>query len=85
MLARLCSASLRGLDAEHVDIEVDLSRGLPCWNLVGLPEGSVREARERVRSAVVNSGFEFPLRRITVNLAPAEFKGVRRAWSIDVF
>ena len=72
MLARLCSASLRGLDAEHVDVEVDLSRGLPCWNLVGLPEGSVREARERVRSAVVNSGFEFPLRRITVNLAPAD-------------
>lgn len=72
MLARLCSASLRGLDAESVDVEVDLARGLPCWNLVGLPEGSVREARERVRSAVVNSGFEFPLRRITVNLAPAD-------------
>jgi magnesium chelatase family protein len=72
MLARLCSASLRGLDAEAVDVEVDLARGLPCWNLVGLPEGSVREARERVRSAVVNSGFEFPLRRITVNLAPAD-------------
>ncbi len=72
MLARLCSASLRGLDAEAVDVEVDLSRGLPCWSLVGLPEGSVREARERVRSAVVNSGFEFPLRRITVNLAPAD-------------
>lgn len=72
MLARLCSASLRGLDAEAVDVEVDLARGLPCWNLVGLPEGSVREARERVRSAVTNSGFEFPLRRITVNLAPAD-------------
>ncbi len=72
MLARLCSASIRGLDAEAVDVEVDLSRGLPCWSLVGLPEGAVREARDRVRSAVTNSGFEFPLRRITVNLAPAD-------------
>ncbi|NWF39697.1 YifB family Mg chelatase-like AAA ATPase [Mariprofundus sp. NF] len=72
MLARLCSASLRGLDAEAVDVEVDLSRGLPSWSLVGLPEGAVREARDRIRSAVVNSGFEFPLRRITVNLSPAD-------------
>ncbi|MDQ6970462.1 MAG: YifB family Mg chelatase-like AAA ATPase [Mariprofundus sp.] len=72
MLARLSSASLRGLDAEAVDVEVDLSRGLPCWTLVGLPEGAVREARDRVRAAVSNSGFEFPLRRITVNLSPAD-------------
>jgi len=72
MLARLSSASLRGLDAEAVDVEVDLSRGLPCWTLVGLGEAAVREARDRVRAAVVNSGFEFPLRRITVNLAPAD-------------
>ncbi|TLS76700.1 ATP-binding protein [Mariprofundus erugo] len=72
MLARLCSASLRGLDAEAVDVEVDLSKGLPCWSLVGLGEAAVREARDRVRSALVNSGFEFPLRRITVNLSPAD-------------
>ena len=72
MLARLSSASLRGLDAEAVDVEVDLSRGIPCWTLVGLGEAAVREARDRVRAAVVNSGFEFPLRRITVNLAPAD-------------
>lgn len=72
MLARLGSASLRGLDAEAVDVEVDLSRGLPCWTLVGLGEAAVREARDRVRAAVFNSGFEFPLRQITVNLAPAD-------------
>jgi len=72
MLARLFSASLRGLDAEPVDVEVDLSRGLPCWTLVGLGEAAVREARDRVRSAIMNAGFEFPLRRITVNLAPAD-------------
>lgn len=74
MLARLGSASLRGLDAERVDVEVDLSRGLPCWNLVGLPEAAIRESRERIRSALINSGFEFPLRHITVNLAPANRK-----------
>jgi len=72
MLARLHSASIRGLDAEPVDVEVDLSRGLPAWSMVGLPEAAVREARDRVRSALLNSGFDFPLRRITVNLAPAD-------------
>jgi magnesium chelatase family protein len=72
LLTRFPSASLRGLDAEAVDVEVDLSRGLPCWTLVGLGEAAVREARDRVHAAVVNSGFEFPLRRITVNLAPAD-------------
>jgi magnesium chelatase family protein len=72
MLSRLLSASLRGLDAEAVDVEVDLSRGLPSWNMVGLPEAAVREARDRVRAALLNSGFEFPLRHITVNLAPAD-------------
>lgn len=72
MLARLACATLRGLAAEAVDVEVDLSRGLPGWSIVGLPEASVREARDRVRAALLNSGFEFPLRRITVNLAPAD-------------
>jgi len=72
MLARLASASLRGLDAEPVQVEVDLSRGLPAWSMVGLAEAAVREARDRVRSAVLNAGFEFPLRRITVNLSPAD-------------
>lgn len=71
MLARLGSACLHGLDAKDVCVEVDLSRGLPCWNLVGLPDAAVRESRERIRSALMNSGFEFPLRHITVNLAPA--------------
>jgi len=72
MLSRLPSAALRGLQAEPVDVEVDLSRGLPAWNMVGLPEAAVREARDRVRSALLNSGFEFPLRHITVNLSPAD-------------
>jgi len=72
MLARLPSASLRGLDAEPVDVEVDLSRGLPCWSMVGLADASVREAKERVRSALLNSNFDFPLAHITVNLSPAD-------------
>ncbi len=74
MLARLASASLQGLDALAVEVEVDLSRGLPAWVMVGLPEASVREARERVRSAVLNAGFDFPLKHIAVNLSPAQLR-----------
>ncbi|WP_406665244.1 YifB family Mg chelatase-like AAA ATPase [Gallaecimonas sp. GXIMD1310] len=66
-----CRAQL-GMDAPLVTIEVDIGNGLPAFALVGLPEASVREARERVRSAILNAGFEFPAKRITVNLAPAE-------------
>ncbi|MGI2059502.1 YifB family Mg chelatase-like AAA ATPase [Shewanella baltica] len=61
-----------GVEAPQVTVEVHLSNGLPAFNLVGLPEASVKEARERVRSALINAGFEFPMRRITVNLAPAD-------------
>ncbi|MFQ3235168.1 MAG: magnesium chelatase family protein [Paraglaciecola sp.] len=61
-----------GIDAPLITVEVHLANGLPCFNLVGLPEASVREAKDRVRSALLNSGFEFPARRITVNLAPAD-------------
>ncbi|RLV58025.1 ATP-dependent protease [Parashewanella curva] len=61
-----------GVEAPAVTVEVHLSNGLPAFNLVGLPETSVREAKERVRSALINSGFEFPMQRITVNLAPAD-------------
>lgn len=61
-----------GVEAPKVTVEVHLSNGLPAFNLVGLPEASVKEARERVRSALINAGFEFPMRRITVNLAPAD-------------
>lgn len=62
----------KGVDAPPVTVEVHLSNGLPAFNLVGLPETSVKEAKERVRSAIINTGFEFPVRRITVNLAPAD-------------
>ena len=71
-LARLQSRAGNGLDAPPVSVEVHLAGGLPSFTIVGLPEAAVRESRERVRSALVNSGFDFPARRITVNLAPAD-------------
>lgn len=74
MLAMTRSFSLDGLVVHPVSVEVDVTRGLPSFGLVGLPDVAIREARERVRSAMVNSGFEFPLRRITANLAPADVR-----------
>jgi magnesium chelatase family protein len=72
MLARLTSASLVGIDALPVAVEVDLSPGLPSFATVGLPHGAVKEGRERVAASLGNSGFFYPLKRITVNLAPAD-------------
>ena len=71
-LAVVYSRASVGIDAPLITVEVHLANGLPCFNLVGLPEASVREAKDRVRSALINSGFEFPAKRITVNLAPAD-------------
>src|SRR5213594_505069 len=75
MLARVRSGALRGIDALVVDVEVDISTGLPHTTTVGLPDGAVREATDRIRAALRNAGFEYPTRRLTVNLAPA---GVRK-------
>jgi magnesium chelatase family protein len=72
VLARVHTASLLGLTARPITVEVDLARGLPTFHLVGLPDGAVRESREWVTAALKNSGFALPLRRITVNLAPAD-------------
>ncbi|QFU21082.1 YifB family Mg chelatase-like AAA ATPase [Shewanella eurypsychrophilus] len=71
-LACVATRANKGVEAPLVTVEVHLSNGLPAFNLVGLPETSVKEAKERVRSAIINAGFEFPMRRITVNLAPAD-------------
>src|SRR5437763_172975 len=75
VLARVRSGALRGVDALIVDVEVDVSSGLPHTTTVGLPDGAVREAADRIRAALRNAGFEYPQRRVTVNLAPA---GVRK-------
>ncbi|MGN7611060.1 YifB family Mg chelatase-like AAA ATPase [Magnetococcales bacterium HHB-1] len=72
MLARVISIALDGVQAQPVEVEVDLGRGLPALNIVGLAEGAVREAKDRVRAAMNNSGFSLPTRRITINLAPAD-------------
>ena len=71
-LAVVYSRASLGIDAPLVSIEVHLSNGLPAFNMVGLPEASVKESRDRVRSALINGQFEFPAKRITVNLAPAD-------------
>ncbi len=71
VLASVPTFALEGVDAREVTVEVDARRGLPAFTVVGLPDTAVREARERVRSALLNSGLEFPLQRLTVNLAPA--------------
>jgi magnesium chelatase family protein len=78
MLARLESAAVFGVDAYPVHVEVDVGLGLPFFRMVGLPDASVRESRDRVRAAIRNSGYEFPSHRITINLAPAD---VRKAGS----
>jgi magnesium chelatase family protein len=72
MLAAVQSASVVGVDAHPVLVEVDVARGLPAWSIVGLASNAVKEARERVASALVNSGFEVPARRVTVLLSPAD-------------
>ena len=74
MLARIRSAAILGIDAYPVDVEVDISSGLPSFATVGLPHGAVREGRERIGAALANAGFQLPLRRITVNLAPADIQ-----------
>ena len=79
MLSKIKSVSLNGLDEIDVIVEIDISHGLPSFSIVGLPDEAVQESRERVRSAIKNAGFAFPLQRITVNLAPAE---VRKAGSV---
>lgn len=71
-VAVVYARAIIGVDAPLVSVETHLSPGLPAFNLVGLPETAVRESKERVRSAIINSGYEFPTRRITVNLAPAD-------------
>ena len=71
MLAKVLSSTLLGVDAWIIEVEVDLANGLPTFTTVGLPDASIRESRDRVKAAMVNSGFPFPLKRITVNLAPA--------------
>src|SRR4030043_1296278 len=84
MLARVLSSAVVGIDAYVVEVEVDISQGLPSFSTVGLPEGAVRESKERVKAAVKNAGYHFPSDRITVNLAPADVKKEGSAFDLPM-
>ncbi|MFH1597908.1 MAG: YifB family Mg chelatase-like AAA ATPase [Patescibacteria group bacterium] len=84
MSAKVFSAAVIGLDSELIEVEVDISSGLPNFLIVGLPDAAVQESRERVRSAIKNSGFDFPKTRVTVNLAPADLKKVGPAYDLPI-
>ena len=84
MLAKVYTFSLLGIEAYPVEVEVDIASGLPNFSVVGLPDPAVREARERVTSAIKNSHFKFPIRRITVNLAPADIKKEGSSFDLPV-
>jgi magnesium chelatase family protein len=84
MYANVCCASVQGVEALWIDVETDISPGLPQVNVVGLPDPAVRESVERVRAAVKNCGFQFPLQRITVNLAPADQRKEGTAFDLAI-
>jgi magnesium chelatase family protein len=84
MIAKTYSSAISGINAYVVQVEVDIARGLPAFSTVGLPEGAVRESKDRVKSAIKNSGFEFPSHRITVNLAPADIKKEGSAFDLPM-
>jgi len=84
MLAKVLSSALLGIDAIMVDVEVDIAQGLPQFATVGLPDGAVKESKDRVKSALKNSGYEFPNRKITVNLAPADVKKEGAAFDLPI-
>ncbi len=84
MIARVLSSAVIGIDAYIVEVEVDISQGLPAFSTVGLPEGAVRESKERVRTSIKNSGYHFPSDRITVNLAPADTKKEGTAFDLPM-
>ncbi|MFH7326224.1 YifB family Mg chelatase-like AAA ATPase [Desulfurivibrio sp. C05AmB] len=84
MLAKVKSGAVLGVDGLLVDVEVDISRGLPIFTTVGLAEGAVRESKERVKAAIKNSGYEFPSRRITINLAPADLKKAGTGYDLPI-
>ena len=84
MLARIRSAAVLGVDAYLVDVETDITNGLPSFTTVGLPHGAVKEGRERVCASIANSDFHFPLKRITVNLAPADVRKDGSAFDLPI-
>jgi|SRR5215213_4958190 magnesium chelatase family protein len=83
-VCRATSLSLLGIEAVAVEVEVDVSAGLPRFSIVGLPDAAVQEARERVRVAISNSGFRFPTKKVIVNLAPANLRKEGAAFDLPI-
>ena len=84
MLAKVLSSTVFGIDAYVVEVEVDIAQGLPTFATVGLPEGAVKESKDRVKAAIKNCGYDFPSQRITVNLAPADIKKEGAAFDLPM-
>jgi magnesium chelatase family protein len=84
MFARVASAAVIGIEAAPIHVEVDVGVGLPCCNIVGLPDAGIREGRVRIRGALENSGFRLPPRRVTVNLAPADLRKDGAAFDVPI-
>jgi len=84
MLAKVTSCAVVGLDGALIDVEVDISRGLPSLTIVGLPDAAVQESRERVRAAIKNTGLPFPAQRLTINLAPADIRKAGPAYDLPI-
>lgn len=84
MVVKINSMGIYGIEAYAVCVETDISRGLPGFEIVGLPGIAVKESRDRVRSAIKNSGFTFPSQRITVNLAPANIKKAGALYDLPI-
>lgn len=84
MSVSLISSTFNGIEGTLINVEVDICKGLPSFSIVGLPDTSVKEAKERVRAAIINSGYDFPLGRITINLAPASMKKVGSVFDLPI-
>ena len=83
MVVKIKSIGILGMDTFDVTVETDISRGIPSFDIVGLPDASIKESRDRVRSAVRNGGFEFPTKKIVINLAPADVKKFGSIYDFD--
>ena len=84
MIAKTHSATVLGVDAHCIDVEVDLSLGLSQFTIVGLPDGTIRESRDRILAALANSGFSLPIRKIVVNLAPAPLRKIGSGFDLPI-
>jgi magnesium chelatase family protein len=84
VLAKVYSCGLKGIDGVIVEVEIDIREGFPGFNIVGLPDTAVKESKERVITALINSEFELPQKRITINLAPADIKKIGALYDLPI-